>query len=418
MTWAQQHELKQRQLKYTNKMVENQMKINQKLLLALNKTSQKYPAEKISNNGSTSLEILNTNNYIQNLGLANTAFFPFMIASNSARYFTTVSSTVSSTAAKQDGFMPSPSLSNTSINPWYITGFADGEGCFSFSIRDSQTSKSGRQVILEFNLVAADNPANYKQLELIRDYFGLGKIYNIPAVGSKEAKIEYRVTALQDCIKIRDHFLKYPLLTYKLVHFQLWCEVIEIMLNKEHLNLKGLMKIIALKLYSPKGLSESLKMAFPNYLSFIKSCPEYKPNLDNLNIHWLSGFINADGHFSVRVVKSPKSKLGFGTNPLIKISQHMNSLIVMEKIQNFLGCGQISKDKQSNNYNFTIHSIKDVNLFIARFKEAKLLGAKALDYTDFCKIIEIMNKGLHLTKDGLSQIIQINSNVNSRRTIF
>jgi len=34
------------------------------------------------------------------------------------------------------------------------------------------------------------------------------------------------------------------------------------------------------------------------------------------------------------------------------------------------------------------------------------------------KNIELMNKGLHITKKGLAQIRKINSNVNSKRTIF
>lgn len=156
----------------------------------------------------------------------------------------------------------------------------------------------------------------------------------------------------------------------------------------------------------------------PDYLSFVQPCPEYKPEFSNLNINWLCGFINADGHFSVRVVNSPKSKLGLGTNPLIKISQHLNSFILMEKIQAFLGCGKIYRDNQANNYEVQINSIKDINSFIAQFKEANLLGAKALDYQDFCKIIQIMNKRLHLTKDGLQEIQEIRSNMNNKRTIF
>jgi len=38
----------------------------------------------------------------------------------------------------------------------------------------------------------------------------------------------------------------------------------EIMLNKEHLNKEGLEKFIEVKASINKGLSESLKLAFPN----------------------------------------------------------------------------------------------------------------------------------------------------------
>ena len=36
-----------------------------------------------------------------------------------------------------------------------------------------------------------------------------------------------------------------------------------------------------------------------NYLQII---PEYIANFDNLNIHWIAGFINADGSFKVEIL--------------------------------------------------------------------------------------------------------------------
>lgn len=48
--------------------------------------------------------------------------------------------------------------------------------------------------------------------------------------------------------------------------------------------------------------------------------------------------------------------------------------------------------------------------------EANLLGAKAFDYADFIKMIELMNKKLHLTPAGLAQIRKRIKNVNSKRS--
>ena len=52
---------------------------------------------------------------------------------------------------------------------------------------------------------------------------------------------------IPNALIIRDHFLNYPLLTFKLVHFQLWCKILDILLKKEHLTKDGLLKVIALK---------------------------------------------------------------------------------------------------------------------------------------------------------------------------
>jgi len=217
---------------------------------------------------------------------------------------------------------------------------------------------------------------------------------------------------------IRKHFEVYPLLTYKLVYFKLWCTVLDLMFNKDHLTIEGINKIVALKEHSYKGLNESLKLALPDYLNYLQPCPAYNPDFENLNIHWLCGFINADGHFKVEVSKDSKYKLGERCKPLIQITQKVPSLIVLQEIGTFLGLGTVILRTNQSDADFRIQNLKDVNTFIAKFNEAKLLGAKALDYLAFCKNIDLMNKGLHLTKEGLAQIQKTNSNVNTNRTIF
>ena len=52
---------------------------------------------------------------------------------------------------------------------------------------------------------------------------------------------------------IREHFKKYPLQTSKSVYFNLWCEALDIMINKEHLTEEGLSKIREIKSTMNKG---------------------------------------------------------------------------------------------------------------------------------------------------------------------
>jgi hypothetical protein len=63
-----------------------------------------------------------------------------------------------------------------------------------------------------------------------------------------------------------------------------------------------------------------------------------------MNINWLSGFINADGHFGLGVRKSNKYALGASCDVIISISQDEVSLITLEHIITFLGIGKIRKD--------------------------------------------------------------------------
>ena len=164
------------------------------------------------------------------------------------------------------------------INPWFITGFTDGEGCFYIKVRPSINTKIGWTVELYFNLVAKNNPVNLAMFEEIKQFFGVGRV-RVTALNY----IYFEVGSFKDCLKIRDHFLNYPLISYKLVYFQLWCKVIDIMMAKEHLTMNGILKIVALKAHSPKRLNEVLLQLFK--LCTPISCPNYQPNFKNLNVH-------------------------------------------------------------------------------------------------------------------------------------
>lgn len=68
------------------------------------------------------------------------------------------------------------SLSNKCIiQPWFITGFTDGEGCFVVSIYRSNKSKIGWQVVVNFRI--ALHKKDLELLKLIQTYFnGVGWI--------------------------------------------------------------------------------------------------------------------------------------------------------------------------------------------------------------------------------------------------
>lgn len=61
---------------------------------------------------------------------------------------------------------------------------------------------------------------------------------------------------------IINHFDKYPLISQKRADFELFKQVF--LINKEHLTIEGLQKIVAIKYSINKGLSPKLQSAFPN----------------------------------------------------------------------------------------------------------------------------------------------------------
>ena len=74
----------------------------------------------------------------------------------------------------------------------------------------------------------------------------------------------YSIRKLQDISILIDHFDKYPLKTKKFADYLLFKSAYEIIKEKEHLTLEGLHKLLSVKAAMNKGLSETLKDAFPN----------------------------------------------------------------------------------------------------------------------------------------------------------
>lgn len=299
------------------------------------------------------------------------------------------------------------------LNPWFVTGLTDGDGNFALRLVRTTTG-IGWGIALSYSVVAANNLANQLMLDQLKIFFGgLGSI----TVNSSDNTISYSVFGLKNCLIIREHFNCYPLMTYKLVYFLLWSAIIELMVKKMHLTLKGLLQIIAFKAHFKMGLSNMLKEAFSNFTPV--KVFAYAPNLALMNIHWVAGFINADGSFSVLIRKANDTTLGEKVSIEINISQHEKSLLALNHLAEFLGCGSVKQYGQTA-YRWRVSNIKDVNRLITTFKEkeVQILGAKALDFADFCKAVEIINSKAHLTRVGLETIRTLSNGMNSTRTDF
>ena len=111
------------------------------------------------------------------------------------------------------------------LNPWYITGFSDGEAGFSYS-------RAGGSFALYFGIKQRED--NREIVEDIREYFNyVGRIYyNKEAQptsnsGLTRTSAYFRVTRIDELRVILDHFDKYPLQSKKkLEAYKVWREMV------------------------------------------------------------------------------------------------------------------------------------------------------------------------------------------------
>ena len=150
------------------------------------------------------------------------------------------------------------------LNPYWVTGFSDGEACFSVDISKVKDHNLGWKITPSFSI-----GLHYKDLALLeklQSFFnGAGKIYIL-----NDSKVGfYRIKSVKDLVQyVIPHFEKYPLLTQKRADFLLFKQVINLIVRKEHLTTKGLLDIVSIKASLNSGLSENLKIAFPALRAF------------------------------------------------------------------------------------------------------------------------------------------------------
>jgi len=76
----------------------------------------------------------------------------------------------------------------------------------------------------------------------------------------------------------------------------------------------------------------------------------------------------------------------------------------------------VKSKKNGNCFSYDVVSYKEcLKIIIPFLNKYPLLGTKLLNYQDFCKIAELMQDKVHLTQEGLEQIRQIKSGMNSKR---
>lgn len=318
----------------------------------------------------------------------------------SANWYSTISS---SNNNPNDGEQCSPC---TIINPHYLTGFIDAEGCFNVSILKNSELVTGWQINPTFQISL--HTKDKVLLELIQRSLGVGSIYK-----HGDNSLYYRIFGLNNLSVIIKHLDSYPLLTEKQADYTLFKQVIELMRRGEHLTTDGVLKIINLKASLNWGLSDKLKEEWINVTPAIR--PSVLPSTIK-DKEWLIGFVEGEGSFQIVVQKS-KDKTWVSLR--FTITQHIRDNILMENMVKYLGCGRYYPTATRKEVSFIVSNQKEIfNVIIPLFHKYPLLGSKQQDFLDFVKVAELLKSKAHLTKEGLELVNIIKNNLTSRRKKF
>jgi LAGLIDADG endonuclease len=159
----------------------------------------------------------------------------------------------------------------------WITGFVDGEGCFSINfIRQPDRGSrkgytTGIQVAHEF--AVTQGAKSVQSLRLLVDFFGVGAVYiNKRHDNHKEHLYRYVVRRRSDLLeRIIPFFEQYPLRTSKHFDFLKFVRCLRRIKTNDHLTVSGLIEIVE--------IAETMNHCRPR-TELIRILRDYTPNTD------------------------------------------------------------------------------------------------------------------------------------------
>jgi LAGLIDADG endonuclease len=131
----------------------------------------------------------------------------------------------------------------------YISGYADGEGCFTVSISPRAKLLAGWEVRPSFSV--SQNGDRAEVLHALQAYFGCGSI----RPDRSDRTLKWEIRRLEDILgRVIPHFETYPLLSGKRLDFERFASICRLMATGAHRRRAGLVEIVDLaRAMNPSG---------------------------------------------------------------------------------------------------------------------------------------------------------------------
>lgn len=257
-------------------------------------------------------------------------------------------------------------MKNISLNPWWIVGLTDGDGHFRKHVDAQGYTKC--------SFVISQDKRSVHVLDYVREYFLCGFVHK-----AGKNMMEYAVSNKADLENIIIPFFdKYPLQTLKI---------------NRYLDMRSFF--------------------YPETSFHVEENAKQLSSLDsrltrgdtNINIDWLSGFIDAEGCFYFGLCLNKKSQ-AMGITKYIFLPKFFlgsQEEKILQEIQSFLGFGCIRKIKNKTFFMYELSSLSDL-LDLTNILCPRLQTIKWKSLMHFIRILRIMEKKQHLTEHGMFQI--------------
>ncbi len=132
----------------------------------------------------------------------------------------------------------------------------------------------------------------------------------------------------------------------------------------------------------------------------------------NIDAGWVTGFVDGEGCFHVGINPHPDMKVGYQVLPEFTVVQHERDAQVLHGLKAYFGCGVV-RTNHGNRLAYRVRSLEHLlRRIVPFFQKHPLKTKKHVDFQKFRDVLLLMEKGEHLSPDGIEKIRHIAAGMN------
>ena len=132
----------------------------------------------------------------------------------------------------------------------------------------------------------------------------------------------------------------------------------------------------------------------------------------NLHAEWITGFVDGEGCFHVGISTQGDKEAGLQVLPEFTVVQHERDVQILYALKDYFGCGVV-RVNHDDRMAYRVRKLKNLTENIVPFfMKHPLKTKKNVDFRKFRSVLLKMEKGVHLTSEGVEEIRQIANQMN------
>lgn len=135
-----------------------------------------------------------------------------------------------------------------------------------------------------------------------------------------------------------------------------------------------------------------------------------RPKLNKLDPWFITGFVDAEGYFSIELAKDSKAKFKYTPRLVFGINLHVKDLSILLRFKDTLGVGTVSTTGKVSRY--TVKTFKDLAVIVNHFKLYPLVSSKYIVFQYWLQAYNIMATKEHFNYEGMRKLATLKNLTN------